>query len=67
MEYSEGCGVVTADRVVVVRDAGSNDKCGALEVKSITGYRRLKSDISYHKHAANETSVVRDLQRFSTV
>lgn len=29
MKHSEGSGVVAADRIVVVRDAGANDKCRA--------------------------------------
>ena len=41
MEYSEGRGMVAADRVVVVRDAGPNDKCRAGKVQSITTRRGL--------------------------
>jgi len=58
--------MVTAERVVVVRDAGSNNECCAGKVQSITSHGVSKLGISYHKHAANETSVVRDLQRLST-
>ena len=36
-------------------------------VQSITAAEHWNLVCSYHKHAANETSVVRDLQRFSTV
>lgn len=66
MEYSKGSGVVTADGVVIVRNAGPDDKrrAGKSNKSRTVEYRdRL---FSYHKHAASETSVVRDLQRPST-
>ena len=37
------------------------------EVQSVTSHEALELDIPYHKHAASETSVVRDLHRLSTV
>ena len=51
---------------MVVRDTGSNNKCraGKLGWSQATA---LEFGISHHKHAANETSVTRDLQRLRTV
>lgn len=67
MEYCERCGVVTADRTVVIRNARPNDKCRAEEVQLIAGHEGAGLVVTDHKHAANDTSVMRDLQRLSTV
>ena len=58
--------MIPADRVIV-RDVGSDNKCRAGKSNQLNTTEEWSWVRSYHKHAANETSVVRDLQRLSTV
>lgn len=67
MKHGERCGVVTADRVMVIRNARSNNECRAEGALSIAECRGFELGVTDHKHAASDTSVMRDLQRLSTV
>ena len=59
--------MVAAGRIVGVRYAGPNNECCAGRPNYSQAVENQSQGFSYHKHAANETSVVRDLQRLSTV
>lgn len=58
--------MITAERVVIVWDTGPNDKGRAGESSQLQTAGHRNQLFPYHRHAANETSVVRDLQRLST-